>query len=175
MIDATTYRSSAAGSAIVRVTDSAFHTADASITVNAPLPPLVVTPTGATVLLDGTQVFTASGGTSYSFAVQGGGAGGTLTGSGSSRTYHAPHLIGSGSDTIIVTDNLSRTTTAVATLMEPPAGLAIIPPALASMHDGSVSLTASGGTAPYSWSIISGCGGLSASQRGFGDLLCSQR
>ena len=167
MVSATTYRSAAAGSAIVRVTDSAFHTADASITVNAPPPPLVVTPNGATVLLDGSQVFTASGGAPpYSFAVRGGGAGGTLTGSGSSRTYHAPHLIGSGSDAIMVTDNLSRTTTAVALLMEPPADLAITPPGPSILHDGSVSLIASGGTAPFGWAIIGGGGGSLSSSSG---------
>jgi len=55
------------------------------------------------IAVGGTQIITASGGTPpYSFKVSGGGAGGTISGTGSSQLYTAPANM--GRDTIIVTD-----------------------------------------------------------------------
>jgi plastocyanin len=149
MIDANTYRSSEAGSATVRVTDSAFHTADASVTVNAPPPPLTITPTSATVVVGGTQAFTAAGGTSpYTYSkVSGVGSINPSTGVYTSAV--------AGSAEVKVTDINSRTASAPITVTD---ALGITPSSTSVTVDGTVTLVASGGIPDYNW-IVTGIGG----------------
>lgn len=94
------------GSATIRVTDALGATADATVTIYAPL---VISPSAPSVVAGGTVSFSASGGVgSYTFSKVSGG--GTLSGT----TYTAPATAGSA--TIRVTDSRGLTANTVVTI-----------------------------------------------------------
>ncbi len=147
------YSESTPGTATVTVTDDDGATATATpVTVNAPPPPLTISPSSATVVVSGTQAFTAAGGTSpYTFTLSGVG---TIGDSGNPRTYTAPGSPGSA--TITVTDSKSRTASAPIAVTS---ALGITPSSTSVTRLGTVTLVASGGTGDYqSWSVT-GIGG----------------
>ncbi len=149
------YSSDLSGSATVKVTDhgGSGTTVTASVTVNAPPDPLTITPTSATVIVGGTQTFTAAGGTSpYAFTL-GSGDPGSLSGTGNSRVYHA---VGAGTATLTVTDSKARTASAPITITN---ALGITPSSTSIEVLGTVMLVASGGSGTYtSWTVSSGGG-----------------
>jgi hypothetical protein len=145
-----------AGSATVRLTDSAAHTADAAVTID--WPPVVISPSTAHLAANGSVVFSATGGTGagYTFSVvpaSGAGAIGESTG-----LYTAP---GTGcSATVHVEDSLGNTAEAAVTVDPPP--LAIDPRTANVPVNGGMSFAASGGTLPYTWSANAPSGIFSA-------------
>jgi hypothetical protein len=90
----------AAGSAVVRVTDSLGATADAAVTINAAL---AISPAAPNLALNASQTFSATGGvTAYTYSiVSGGGSINSSTGA-----YTAPGT--AGSVVVRVTDSLGN-------------------------------------------------------------------
>ncbi|MGZ3774893.1 MAG: beta strand repeat-containing protein [Pseudobdellovibrionaceae bacterium] len=94
--------------AVVRVTDSASSTADATVTVNDPL---TISPLNSTVAAGGTQTFIAAGGVGpYTYTVVSGG------GSFASAVFTAPSVATGASVSILVTDTLGNTANASVTV-----------------------------------------------------------
>jgi large repetitive protein len=161
----------------VQVQDSASQIATQSfnLTINpAPSPLTIVTsvlPAGTVNVLYN-QSLTASGGTPpYTWSVTSGTLPQGLSLPQSGTPSGIPTTAGTSTFTVQVQDNVSATATQSFNLTINPAPLTIVTNSLAS---GTVnvaynqSLTASGGTPPYSWSVTSGSlpQGLSLSQSG---------
>lgn len=144
-----------AGSAVVRVTDSLGNTSDASVTINSALQ---ISPSTITLAVNGTTSFSASGGVSpYSYSVFAGG--GSVNSSG---LYTAP--ASTGSATVRVTDSLGNTSDAAVTIS---AGVQISPATITLAVNNTTTFSASGGSAPYTYSIFSGSGSVNASTGAF--------
>lgn len=145
-----------AGTYSVTVTDAGGQTATASATVNEPSPVSVST-TGADVTCngdaDGTATATASGGTApYTFAWSNGSTSASISG------------LAAGTYSVTVTDANNCTGTGSATIGSPAALTASATGTDANCFgdaDGSATATASGGTAPYSFSWSNGGSGAS--------------
>jgi alpha-tubulin suppressor-like RCC1 family protein len=136
-----------AGSATVRVTDTKGATADAAVTIR---PVLEITPTTKTLAVNNTFTFTATGGIApRTFTV----ASGTGTVNSSSGLYTAPAVAGVA--TVRVTDADGDTADCAVTIN---AVLAISPTSKTLAVGNSFTFTASGGVAPYSFSVASGGG-----------------
>jgi len=145
--------SGGAGSATVRVMDTAGATAQATISVNAPF----VTPSLAASLDSGTQhTFTAMGGQApYTFSVRSGG--GTID--SATGIYTTPATAGSA--TVQIVDALGSTQLITVTIAPQ---LSVLP--------GSITVTAAsgqsfvfagqGGTPPYTYALASGPGSVAA-------------
>ncbi|MCX7029108.1 MAG: hypothetical protein NTU62_03200 [Spirochaetes bacterium] len=139
------------GTATVKVTDDDGTFATASpITVNSPPPPLTISPSSATVILNGTQDFDATGGTPpYTFSKVSG-----VGSIGSSDGVYTSSVAGSA--VVKVTDNKSRNASAPITVTD---ALGITPSSTSVTVNGTVSLVASGGISPYDhWDVFSGGG-----------------
>jgi hypothetical protein len=141
-----------AGTATIRVTDSASATADATVTINPP-PALAITPSATNLNVGQNVTFTGSGGSgTYTWAKISGL--GNLVGA----TYTAP-----GSATtadIRIRDTLtSQTADAIVTVTAPPQ-LAIAPASTNVLAGNAVTFTGSGGSGSYSFSLIAGTGTL---------------
>ncbi|MCM2323106.1 MAG: hypothetical protein NDJ90_07565, partial [Oligoflexia bacterium] len=140
------------GTAIVRVSDSLGNVSEASVSVVAPL---AITPS-TMMLLKGTQMpFAASGGLApYTFAV--------ISGQGdveaSAGLYEAPSAAGTA--TVRVSDALGGSAEAAVTIYD---GLTISPFTKVLAVNGSATFSASGGLAPYAYSVHSGGGSITAS------------
>lgn len=135
------------GTAVVRVTDNLGSTADANITIN---PALAISPATITVGLNGSQTFSATGGAppmTYSI-VSGGGSIGS-----SSGAYTAPAT--NDSVVVRVTDSLGNTSDATVTVEDP---LVISPATYTLAVNNTHTFSASGGEAPYTFSLQSGTG-----------------
>lgn len=143
----------AAGTSVIRVTDSVSGTADASITVIAPL---TVTPTAASVSTGGAVSFTVSGGTGgYTWDIDPPG-GGSIDGSGN---YTAP---GSGDTvTVTVTDSSGNEADALVSVTLPmPLG---ITPSMVTMLTGeAVTFSGFGGIGGYTFSPVTGGGSINS-------------
>jgi gliding motility-associated-like protein len=137
----------APGSYTVTATDINHCTASAAITISAPSP-LILTPAASPVTChgdsDGTASISASGGTpgyTYLWSVD--------------STTAAISQLHPGSYAVTVTDSWGCTASQSAiTVINPDAisvSVAVSPQSCASQQDGSVSLTASGGTPQYSY------------------------
>jgi hypothetical protein len=110
-------------------------------------------PDAANVKTGTTLQFSASGGSgSYFFAVESGGAGGSINGTG---LYTAPAL--PGTDTITVTDSAGTMYSSTA-MVVPALPLALTPTSTSVNAHGSVVFAASGGSGVYSWTKVSGVG-----------------
>lgn len=114
---------------------------------------LQIAPTSALLNLSATQQFTASQGSApYTYAVTSGG--GTITANG---LYTAPAVAGAA--TVLVTDSLGSTSEATVTIGSGP----VISPTSRSVEiSATYAFTATGGTAPLTWSVVSGGGSVSA-------------
>lgn len=135
-----------AGSAVVRVTDSLGATADSNITINAAL---AISPASQTLTTNSTVTFSTVGGVSpFTFSkVSGIGSIDSVTG-----LYTAP--ASSGSAIVRVTDSLGNFSNANVTVTN----VLTISPAtpVYVVTNGSVIFSATGGTAPYTFSCVSG-------------------
>jgi streptogramin lyase len=118
--------------------------------------PVAISPVAVTVEPGLQSAFTASGGTPpYSWALSTNGSGGSISSAG----LYTAGPTGSVTDTVTVTDSLGRFASSTVTV---PTRLAIaFPGGNASIAaGGQVTLTASGGTGPYVWTMTSsGSGG----------------
>jgi hypothetical protein len=142
-----------AGTATVRVTDSASATSDSLVTINPPAP-LQISPTSLYLVTGGQTAFSATGGIPpYSYSVLTGGAGGTVN--SVSGLYTAPAV--AGSDTVRVTDAASHTSDAPVTVYFP---LTIVPTDATVQVNQTYSFDASGGVpgTGYVYSQVSGVG-----------------
>ena len=138
----------APGLATVRVTDSASHTLDATVTLYAPL---ALSPATANVQVNTTRAFSATGGVGgYTFSVVSGG--GFFTGA----TYTAPAT--PGAVTVRVTDGYGHTTTAAVTVYP---ALVISPTNPTVEVSQPVTFTTSGGFGTHALTKPSGAGTLS--------------
>lgn len=139
-------------SVIVRVTDSLSNTSDSTVTVvNA----VAITPATNNLVVNGNFTFSASGGlTPYSYSVvSGGGSINSTTGA-----YTAPAI--PGSVIIRVTDALLQTSDSSVTVTSI---LTVSPVTQTISPSGTVTLIPAGGTAPYSFSVVSGGGSIHSS------------
>ncbi|TNF27019.1 MAG: hypothetical protein EP329_20220 [Deltaproteobacteria bacterium] len=136
-----------AGSATVRVSDSAGGTSDAVINVYEAL---TISPTTPSLAVGADLTFSASGGVgAYTFSVVSGG--GSFVGA----TYTAPGT--AGSVTVQVSDEGGHTASTTVTVFEP---LTLTPSPAYVTLGGQLVFGASGGTAPYTFSLEAGGGSL---------------
>ena len=134
---------------VLRVTDSTAVTADAVVAI-VDAQPLTIIPPAITLSTNDVYFFTAVGGTPpYSYArIAGTGTIDPVTGE-----FQAP---GSADTTTIeVTDALSATDQSTVTIVE---GLVIIPQTVSVPANNNVAFSASGGTPPYTYAMVSGAG-----------------
>lgn len=149
-------RTDANGANTVRVADSRTWTAKAVITQQqdaVPAPTLAVSPAGATLNENGDRVvFTGSGGVGpYQWSVGNGSRGHLEVDGWSQATYIRDS---SGNNTVIVTDAEGHAAIADVNQPEPgPLSVSANPGTLSNDGEKSV-LTASGGTPPYTWSVL---------------------
>ncbi|MGZ3774501.1 MAG: beta strand repeat-containing protein [Bdellovibrio sp.] len=144
------------GSAVILVTDAKNNTATATVTIQQALE---ITPTLKTLNAGDSFTFTATGGSGpYLFSL--------VSGSGninsSTGLYTAPGT--SGLATVRVEDSVGNHKDALVTILNL---LSISPPAFSIIKNGSVTFTASGGAAPYTFSISSGDGTVNATTGAF--------
>lgn len=143
---------STSGTVVVRVTDDFGNAKDATVTVT---PAIAISPSSKTLAVNNSATFTASGGVGpYTFSKPAGG-GSIVAGTG---VYTAPGAAGTA--TVRVTDSLSNTSDATITIN---AALAISPAAKTLAVGNSHTFSASGGVAPYTYSITAGGGTINAS------------
>ena len=143
---------SSAGSATVRVTDSLGNVSNSTVTINAALS---ISPTTQTVLISSVNTFTGSGGVSpYTYSIPSGG--GSIN--SSTGAYTAP--ASNGSATIQVTDSLGNTATAAVTITTT---LGISPSSVTLAVNNTRTFAATGGTSPFTFSILSGGGTINSS------------
>ena len=151
----------------VTVTDSANLTATG--TVNLPInngPPRITTQSpifGGTVGAPYVQTFQATGGNPpYTWTITSGDAGGLILDPATGNLQGTPQTTGTFNFTIQAADRSGTTTTQAFSLVVSPPTLAItttssLPPAAVGVpYSQKLPVVASGGTAPYTWSLISG-------------------
>ncbi len=141
-----------AGTVTVRVTDSLSNISNATVTVNAAL---AISPVSINIVANGTQTFTATGGVSpYSYSIVSGG-GSIVSATGA---FTAPGA--AGTVTVRVTDSLSNTSNATVTVVS----AVLISPVSKTLAPNNVfTFAASGGFAPYTYSVFSGSGTINSS------------
>jgi hypothetical protein len=144
--------SGTAGTATIRVIDSDTppKTADAAVTI---LAGLALAPSSATVTVDGTRQFVATGGqTPYTYSVDSPGTG-TIDAAGLYAAVGSP-----GTEIVRVTDAIGNSTTSM--VVKTASGPLAISPATVAVKVGAYQLfAASGGTTPYTFSLITPGGG----------------
>ena len=117
---------------------------------------LAIAPAAATLTAHSSLTFSATGGVPpFFFSVVSGS--GTID--ASTGMYTAPP--GAGTDSVRVTDSAGQTNDAVITVTAAGA-LAISPPSVSLVTNGTITFTATGGTAPYAYSVESGGGAIDA-------------
>jgi len=136
-----------AGSAVIRVADSAAHTATAAVTINSAL---TLSPSTFYMYTNGTKNLTASGGVSpYTYSV--------LSGTGTVDSVTGVFTAGPSADTTVVTvtDSLGNVATATGTITDP---LVISSSSTVFVVDSVSSVSATGGSGIYAFSVVSGSG-----------------
>jgi SprB repeat len=148
-----------AGSATVQVLDNVSSTASASITITPASSGLTISPASVQIVAGGTASFTAAGGTlPYSYSVSGSGTINPTTG-----LYTAPASAPAAA-TVKVTDSATptpATSSAVVNIVPPP--LSIAPRVAYVPISAGTTFSASGGTPPYTFSLVSGGGSVNYS------------
>ncbi len=144
------------GSAVIEVRDSSANTAFAAITIN---PSLVITPQTQTIGFGEQINFSASGGDiPYTYSI--------LTGNGSvnssSGLFVGPSTI--GTTVVRVTDNSGNSVDSIVTIVDSPQ---IDRPVDKVGVSRTVSFSATNGSPPYTYSIVSGGGSINASTGSF--------
>jgi streptogramin lyase len=145
------------GVAVDPATGSLYISVDSAVLVASNSAPLAIGPATATVDPAFQRTFSASGGTPpYSWSLSANNSGGSITSAG---VYTAGGT-GSVTDIVTVTDSLAATASATITV---PAQLTItngFGGNVDAAADGQLTLTASGGTGPYTWTMTTnGSGG----------------
>ena len=139
------------GSATVRVTDNIGGTATATVTINAAL---AITPSTKTLAVTNTFTFSATGGVSpYTYSVFSGGGAVNAT----SGLYTAP--VSAGTATVRVTDSRGNISNSTVTIN---AALTISPASQTVLANSVTSFTAANGVSPYTYSIVTGGGVITA-------------
>jgi plastocyanin len=146
-----------AGTATVTVIDAKTPgTAVAAITVNPPAP-LVIRQSSTSIYDTGSVTFTASGGSgnpaNYSYSMASGPGTGSVVG-----FKYTPPLGFTGDAVIQVSDVFTLQTSDATVHVTVPVGLAISPKAITIDAGSSLNFTAVAGTAPYSYTKLSGSG-----------------
>jgi hypothetical protein len=142
---------SAPGTDVVRVVDSLGNAATRSVTVVAAV---AISPASVTVVVGGTQSFTASGGVGpYTWSLT---TNGSVTGTINPTT--GAYTAGStpGTDVVRVVDSLGNFATRNVTVV---AAVSISPASVALVVGGTQAFTATGGVGPYTWSVSGTSGG----------------
>ena len=137
---------------VVRVTDSANHTATATVTVSMATAALAVSPSQVTVAVGASQTFTASGGTGtgYAWDVATNKSGGAITAAG----VYTAGATGGVTDVVRVTDSANHTAMATVTVSMATAALVISPSQVTVAVGASQTFTASGGSGTgYIWDV----------------------
>lgn len=139
------------GVATIRVVDAIGQTSDGVVTIT---PALSLNPLSATVTLSSQLTFNASGGAGgYNFSiVSGGGSIGASTG-----IFTAPAL--PGVSIVRVSDNLNNLVQATVTMVS---AVQINPEVVTLAANQTVTMSGSGGLAPYSFDIVSGLGSINS-------------
>jgi len=138
-----------AGSAVVRITDAIGQTATANVTVNSAL---AISPATQTMTVNGSLNFSSSGGVSpYTYSIFSG-TGSVVSGTG---VYTAPAVAGSA--VVRVTDSLGNTSDSNVTINNL---LGISPASQTLAVNNTFTFSASGGQAPYTFSLQSGTGSI---------------
>jgi PKD repeat protein len=154
VIDASTGRYTApttAGTAEVEVKDTDGTSDTAAVTID---PALTISPASETLAVNDIFIFTSSGGVSpYQYAVSSGN--GTVDGTGK---YTAPSAAGSA--TVTITDSAGNSASATVTVNP---ALALSPASSIIAVNDVLALNATGGVAPYTFSIAAGGGSVNAS------------
>ncbi len=125
--------------------------------------PLAISPASAMVAPNGTQSFTASGGSGmgYAWTLPVAPSGGNIDNSGNYTAGNTPNV----TDQVQVTDSALNTATAIVTV----GGGVTITPSSAILSPGEMQMfTASGGKSPYTWVILVAASGMTASVTGNG-------
>ncbi len=142
------------GSATISVADSAFSVRSADVQIVALGGGLAITPMSGVIGANTSLTFTGFNGVPpYTFSIVAGA--GTIN--GSSGVYHAPGTAGTA--TVRLADNVGSTSETAVTIIAPPSTVAIRPVAPAVSVGGTVNFTASGGSPPYSFSVLGGGAG----------------
>lgn len=141
-----------AGSAVVLVTDSLGATVTANVTVNSAL---AISPSTQAMSINGTLSFSSTGGVvPYTYSIVSGG--GTVD--SSTGAFTAP--ASAGTTVVRVTDSNSNTANSTVTVT---AGLGISPAAVTLAVNNTRTFSATGGSAPFTYSIVSGGGTVNSS------------
>lgn len=144
------YSSNSSGTAIVRVTDAAGNTSDATVSVNSAL---AISPTSKTLGANNSYTFSATGGVPpYAYSVFSGS--GTITSAGD---YTAPAT--STSAVVRVTDSDNNTADATLTVNDV---LSVSPASITVSAGGTQNFTPAGGVSPYTYTVVSGGGSFSS-------------
>ncbi len=141
-----------AGTTVVRVTDAGGKFSESVVTTN---PALTISPTSQSLSLNATQTFTGSGGVPPLVFSLASGAG---TVNASTGVYTAPNSAGSA--TVRVTDGVGNTASATVSVFSV---LGISPASATLAANNQLTLSAAGGTGPYTFSVFSGTGVINAS------------
>ncbi|MGA2451469.1 MAG: hypothetical protein ABTD50_22665 [Polyangiaceae bacterium] len=122
---------------------------------------LAISPASATLAPRATQAFAASGGSAsgYVWSMAAAPSGGTVTSSGLYTAGPAPNVV----DQVQVTDSLLNVATANVTVT---ASLSIAPPGITLAPGNVQQFIASGGSPPYSWSLVANASGGTVSSSG---------
>lgn len=140
------------GNAVIRVRDALGVTQDAAVTITGGSAALALSPASATVAVSTAYQFSGVGGAPpYTFAVTAGGGSVNAT----TGVYTAP--AGAGAATLQITDSLGSVATGSIAIGS---ALALSPLAPNLALSGQTTFTATGGSPPYFYDVISGNGSM---------------
>ena len=140
------------GSASIRVSDSAGHTANITITIN---PAVIISPATVTIAANDSKTFTTTGGVPpYTYSL--------FSGTGTMTSYSGVFVAAgsAGTSVVHVTDSLGNISSATITINPV---LTISPTTMTVAVNDIATFTAAGGVSPYTVSFITGSGSVAGS------------